>query len=262
MSFDALAWAAKQRAGGSGAKLVLLGLAECASRGEALAFPSVAELVEFSDLDRKSVIANLARLEARGLIEDTGRRCGRTKQIKVYRVCVETVPKAEPFESVPKGEPSQNRNSSVSSAKSPENGTRNKSEPGSDAKASSQRVAFAPPPGVSKLTWADYLKMRSKKRALMTATAYQRQCALLEKLAGKGHAPEEIVATSVERGWTGLFEPDERRKAASTKWVSPKGYEYRGTDEQVLREAERRGDMDTYWKVKGSLKRAGEALRV
>lgn len=41
-----------------------------------------------------------------------------------------------------------------------------------------------------------------------------------------------------------------------TKWVSPKGYEYRGTDEQVMREAEKRNDMDTYWRVKRALKEA------
>jgi hypothetical protein len=133
MSFDALAWAAKQQAGSSGAKLVLLGLAECASRKGGLAFPSIAELVEFSCLNRKSVIANLAKLEAAGLIQDTGDCVGRTKQIKVYRLCLETVPKT--------GQ-SQKRNSSDFSANSPKNGTRNKSEPvGSEAKASSPKSA-------------------------------------------------------------------------------------------------------------------------
>ena len=110
MSFDALAWAAKQKAGSSGAKLVLLGLAECAGRKDALAFPSIAELVEFSDLNRKSVITNLAKLEAIGLIEDTGNCVGRTKQIKIYRLCLETVPKTEQ---------SQKRNSTDFSANSP-----------------------------------------------------------------------------------------------------------------------------------------------
>lgn len=38
------------------------------------------------------------------------------------------------------------------------------------------------------------------------------------------------------------------------KWVSPSGYEYRGGPEQVLREAEKRHDMTTYWAVKASLK--------
>lgn len=40
------------------------------------------------------------------------------------------------------------------------------------------------------------------------------------------------------------------------KYVSASGYEYRGGIEAVIREAERRGDMETYWKAKGDLKRA------
>lgn len=120
MSFDALSWAAKQATGSSGSKLVLLGLAECANRKDGRAFPSIAELVEFSSLNRKSVISNLDKLEAAGFIIDTGERVGRTMQIKVYALSLETVPKTEQ---------SQKRNSTVISAKSPKNGTRNLSEP-------------------------------------------------------------------------------------------------------------------------------------
>jgi hypothetical protein len=131
VSFDALSWAARQRPGSSGMKLVLLGLAECAERAHNHAFPSVASLVEFTSLDRKSVIANLSKLEAAGFIRDTSRRVGRTGQIKVYQLIIESIPKTEP---------SQKRNDTGKSAKGAENGTRNKSEPLSEAKASSQRV--------------------------------------------------------------------------------------------------------------------------
>lgn len=86
MSFDALAWAAKQNTGSSATKLVLLGLAECASRPDALAFPSTAALVEFSSLDRKTVVKALDALEQAGLVADTGKRMGQTGQIKVYRL--------------------------------------------------------------------------------------------------------------------------------------------------------------------------------
>lgn len=86
MSFDALAWAAKQSPGSSAAKLVLLGLAECASRPDAFAFPSTAALVEFSSLDRKTVVKALDALETAGFITDSGKRMGQTGQIKVYRL--------------------------------------------------------------------------------------------------------------------------------------------------------------------------------
>lgn len=39
----------------------------------------------------------------------------------------------------------------------------------------------------------------------------------------------------------------------TSKWVSKSGYEYRGSDEDVLREADRRNDMDTYWSVKSHI---------
>jgi uncharacterized protein YdaU (DUF1376 family) len=39
------------------------------------------------------------------------------------------------------------------------------------------------------------------------------------------------------------------------RYVSKGGYEYRGDPETVLREAQRRNDMDTYWRVKGDMKR-------
>lgn len=40
----------------------------------------------------------------------------------------------------------------------------------------------------------------------------------------------------------------------SAKYVSASGYEYRGTEEQILKEAERRGDNNTYWAVKTAMK--------
>lgn len=95
MSFDALAWAAKQNPGSAALKLVLLGLAECASRPGALAFPSTAALVEFSSLDRKTVIKALDDLEREGFITDTGRKAGRTQQIKVFQLNLERLPKTE-----------------------------------------------------------------------------------------------------------------------------------------------------------------------
>ncbi len=112
MSFDALAWAAKQRPGSSSRKLILLALAECASRGEAECWPSIDALCEFSALNRKTVINALRELEAGGYIADTGKRLGATRQIPVYRLSLESVPKAEQ---------SQNRNSSVFSVKQSQN---------------------------------------------------------------------------------------------------------------------------------------------
>ena len=47
----------------------------------------------------------------------------------------------------------------------------------------------------------------------------------------------------------------EKRFGGQSQWVSASGYRYRGDDDAVLREAQRRHDMDTYWAVKAKLKR-------
>ena len=92
MSLDATLWAwkirQKQKKGGSLKplkKLVLLSLCDRASE-EHCAFPSVARLVEDTEIDRKTVLKIIDELIEDGLIIDTGERKGRTKQVKVYQL--------------------------------------------------------------------------------------------------------------------------------------------------------------------------------
>ncbi|WP_157722824.1 helix-turn-helix domain-containing protein [Stenotrophomonas pictorum] len=116
MSVEAITWALKLPIKQSSAKFVLTVLANCASGDTWLAFPSVGYLAEATGQDRKTVMANLARLREWGLIEDSGRRMGDTKQVIVYRLRGPDM-----IETGPKTEQSQNRNSS-------ENGTVPKSQ--------------------------------------------------------------------------------------------------------------------------------------
>jgi hypothetical protein len=130
VSWETQSWAAKQRPGSASAKLVLLGLASCADANHC-AYPSIDWLCEFSDLNRKTVIAALQRLEDGmfPLIEDTGERKGRTKQVKVYRLKALTIERASrlnkdpesDLETVPKAEQFQKRNSSGFSGKQSQN---------------------------------------------------------------------------------------------------------------------------------------------
>jgi hypothetical protein len=94
VSFDALAWAAKQRPGNLASKMVLLALANYANEaGEA--YPSNAAIADFGDMNPKTAIAAIDRLEEMELIADTGKRCGRSGQIKVYKLNLESIPKTE-----------------------------------------------------------------------------------------------------------------------------------------------------------------------
>lgn len=86
MSVEAITWALRQPVKPSTCKFVLVVLANCASGDTFLAYPSVAYLCDATGQDRKTVLANLTKLREWGLVEDTGKRTGVTKQVVVYRV--------------------------------------------------------------------------------------------------------------------------------------------------------------------------------
>lgn len=92
MSLDATIWAWKTRQkktiGGASKplkKLVLLALADRAAEDHSC-FPSVSRLVDDTEMDRKTILKIIDELIFDGLIQDTGERKGRTKQVKVYRL--------------------------------------------------------------------------------------------------------------------------------------------------------------------------------
>ena len=85
MSIKALSWAFQTPVRPASAKLTLIAIADnCNFCLES--WPSIDALVEKTSLDRKTVIASLGLLESAGLIFDTGKRVGSTRQIKVYRI--------------------------------------------------------------------------------------------------------------------------------------------------------------------------------
>lgn len=90
MSLDATVWAwktrQKQKAGGALKplkKLVLLSLADRAGETHEC-YPSIARLVDDTEMDRKTVLKIIDELIEDGFIIDTGKREGKTKQVKVY----------------------------------------------------------------------------------------------------------------------------------------------------------------------------------
>lgn len=96
MSRRATDWAAKLIVPKVADKAVLWALADACNAAGWDAFPSIAAIAHFTSLNRKQVIARLARLQAAGLIADSGRRVGATRQIKVYRLAGEPTPIGNP----------------------------------------------------------------------------------------------------------------------------------------------------------------------
>lgn len=89
MSLEASNWAWLQPVPNSSAKFVLLAIANRSNpdqRGRVIAYTSIPYLAAVTAQDRKTVVANLAKLREWNLIEDTGDRVGKTKQIPVYEL--------------------------------------------------------------------------------------------------------------------------------------------------------------------------------
>lgn len=96
MSWPALTWAKGLTVGSSAEKAVLMALAYRHNEDLGHSYPSIASIVEFTELNRKTIIGALASLEKKGLIADTGDKMGRTKRVVVYRLMMEA--KTEQFQ--------------------------------------------------------------------------------------------------------------------------------------------------------------------
>ena len=215
MSSEAIAWAFKVNLKPSALKFTLVALCECANYKTGHIYPSIAHLEEITGQDRKTLIANIAKLEQLGLLVDTGERSGRTGQIKVYRATTEAVPNVEQF---------QKRNSSVFPSKqSQKRDTEPSREPSVDkANALPTKRARTPamPEGVELNVWNDFLELRKAKRAPLSNTAL----AAIEREAAKaGWSLTDALGECVARGWQS-FKADwvkETRNGTATSTSSP-----------------------------------------
>ena len=87
MSIAALNWAFHQSIKPSWLKFALVALADCAN-DEGVCWPSVKHLCIKTSQDRKTILGSLAKLANLGFVADTGKRQGRTGQVKVLRLTV------------------------------------------------------------------------------------------------------------------------------------------------------------------------------
>lgn len=212
MSFEALAWASKLKVARPADKLILLAYADRHNDETGYAYPSIAWLVEFSSLDRKTVVASVERLVEAGHLSDTGKRTGATKQIKVYTVHVESIPKTEQF---------QNRNSTEKGGKQSQ---KRDTEPvrtlsTSEAKASSVVRTFAPKRvDVAKgfvTFWEAYPRKKSKDAA---AKAFAKAMGRIG-----GEDPLATIMAGIERALPGWDDPQFIPYPAS--WLNAGGWD-------------------------------------
>ena len=112
MSVAFLTAAFAARIGKSTTKSVLVAIADRADDKTGFCFPSVADVVQRTELDRKTVLACMKSLEENGFISDTGKRVGATNQIKIWKLDLNKIQKASQNWDASK-EASQKRNRSV-----------------------------------------------------------------------------------------------------------------------------------------------------
>lgn len=133
MSIRALSQAFDSLLGNSSLKSVVIALADRADDKTGLCFPSIADTIQRTELNRKTVIASMKFLRDRKIIVDTGMRVGTTKQIPVWKFSLDALTEFSSKKHAENGTGSESTTGTVLSSgnipllheNSPESGTRN-----------------------------------------------------------------------------------------------------------------------------------------
>lgn len=220
MSVEAITWAIKQKVGRSSTKHVLMLLANCTTPPLNRIYTSVAYIADATEMDRKTIITAIQKLQELGFISDTGDRTGSTGQIPVYQLNM-----IEPV--VTDGEEKRNSSENGTVPKTESNGTKNggkqyqkrseivpktghgtkgtKGTKGTQTRGKRASVCVELPDWLPQAAWDDWLAHRKAMKAPFTQRAAELSIAVLGRLQGEGHDPVAVINESVLRGWTGLF---------------------------------------------------------
>lgn len=202
MSIAAMNWAFSLDLQPSSVKFLLVALADNAD-DEGRAFPSVALLAEKTSQDRKTVIKGLDILEGKGLLKDTGKRVGKTQQVKVYRI-------------TPNNPESGTVNTSDNHKKNTENGT----------VPDVQTVPFFPSNStVFPANSTVFPSKGSQKRYTESSLNHHEPSRNLGSRAKRSRsAPDDFEVSEAMRAWATLNCPTVDVEAETAKW---RDHEYR-----------------------------------
>jgi hypothetical protein len=184
-----------------------------------ICYPSVAALGSDTAQDRKTVIANIHSLVAGGYLKDTGERRGQTRQVIVYQLVGlnesnsnvlgtgsknGTVPKFPVNSTVFPAKQSQKRDTDPSWN---HQGTVRRPDEVVELHESLPRES-----------WEDWLTHRRERRWSMSPRALKPQLKLLAKF--DTDTQREIIETSMQAGWQGLFAPKGKPRAnGGDRWM-------------------------------------------
>lgn len=221
MSVDATRWAWRQDCGRATSKLVLLSLADRAD-DKGVCYPSIQRLERDTCCDRKTVMSALRQLESAGLISAqkvNGK--GSIYTLSVNQPVPETAPVAVPemepvaktvlvpdtgLVPVPKTVLGSTKNGTGTGTK---NGTENLSvEPNKNQPDEpNKKTARELPSWLPRDSWSGFEDHRKRSRKPLSDRARELVIAKLDALRAKGHDPQALLDTAVERGWLTVFEP-------------------------------------------------------
>lgn len=176
MSFSATCWAWSVDNLKSSEKLTLLAFCHFANEEKKIAYPSIETVAEYSGLNRKTVQANIKKLEEKNLLVDTKKRVGPTQSCRVFHVpfltykeLLEANPKTGMLESeaIPKTDISDPKNGHEAI---PKTGSKPVKEPVSNKAYGKPKVS---PKAVMAL-WNDKFKEDYPRKMLELSTARQK----------------------------------------------------------------------------------------
>lgn len=204
-------WAMQQAVRPATHKFVLVALANYAGP-DGLAWPTVAEISDVTGLDRKTVLSALDSLDVRGFAKDSGDRKGRTGQVKVFRLALETVPMAGLLKKdpgIPKDPISPSEESQFSletvpkiPSNGPKNGTRNQSGTNQEPVKEPVKARVQPPAWLPAEAWSEWLQHRGSK---YTVLAQRKTLKQIERFRADGMDPVELIDLAIANGWRGIY---------------------------------------------------------
>lgn len=216
MSFEALAWAWKQKTGSAGRKAVLSALAQFADE-HGNCYPSQDHIAEYTEQSTRTVREHMAWLEANGFLSRRGRiRQDGTRTSDEITLNLGKPPadfttgykakiqrKISPPADFASGEKPQNPAAKIAEQEpvtvNLEPLGKNNNAPGKPARVDFLPILIAD--GVSEQTAADFIAMRKKQRADLTKTAL---AAIKREAAAARLSLEAALAECVMRGWRGF----------------------------------------------------------
>lgn len=218
MSFRLAVEAFDAKVGNPLRKLVLLKLADQAN-DEGLCWPSYETVAKACEVDRRSVIRHIKKLEEDGFLRVEKVYDKEAKKNKSNRYHL-TVSNGVKKSLVTESHHPSDRESllgsvtesppSVTESPKPINESINKpiNESINESRTTKKKkVAVEKPNELSQQTWDDLLDLRKSKKAPLSATAWKMADNAIEAIQYKtGHSIEQIVTVWVARGWTTIKE--------------------------------------------------------